>query len=530
MYMTKRFKLLLFISAGFLLASCDKDFVKVNTNPYAANTVDPALLLAGAQRSHLGTWAAEHTIVQQFVSPYNTGATLGFNFNEDIDGISTPKWDQSYAGLANGNLPPVKNLVQAINILGNSTTRVNLLSMLRIWKAQVFMGLVDTYGDVPYFDAGKGISDLIFYPKYDDDAAIYDNIYAELKAAINAMNPSGDFVAADLFYGTNGHSTTRTSNAANQVAKWKKLGYSLMLRLGMRYSKINTTKAQSIVAEAFAGGVMTANGDNAFIKYDGTLYTQLDNATLRNFSQFNYAAEPFVNQLKSTNDPRGRFIVANFSNPGNVSSQPNPDTVLANQFGVPIGVTDGQITATGSPYRGARSGGLNYSQINVWTVGSPAAPDMYVTYAQTSLLLAEAAKRGWIPGGDATAKTYYEAAITADIAAYTLYPGTAAVPGAEVTAYINHPSVLYNPTDALKLINTQYWIANIRNGSEAFANFRRSSFPTLNPNLFNNKLNGGFVRRMSYPDAEASANTANYQAASTAIGGDKLTSRVFWDN
>jgi hypothetical protein len=248
--------------------------------------------------------------------------------------------------------------------------------MLRIWKAQVFMGLVDTYGDVPYFDAGKGISDLIFYPKYDDDAAIYDNIYAELKAAINAMNPSGDFVAADLFYGTNGHSTTRTSNAANQVAKWKKLGYSLMLRLGMRYSKINTTKAQSIVAEAFAGGVMTANGDNAFIKYDGTLYTQLDNATLRNFSQFNYAAEPFVNQLKSTNDPRGRFIVANFSNPGNVSSQPNPDTVLANQFGVPIGVTDGQITATGSPYRGARSGGLNYSQINVWTVGSPAAPDM----------------------------------------------------------------------------------------------------------------------------------------------------------
>lgn len=219
MYMTKRFKLLLFIGAGFLLASCDKDFVQVNTNPYAANSVDPALLLAGAQRSHLGNWTAEHTIVQQFVSPYNTGATLGFNFNEDIDGISTPKWDQSYAGLGNGNIPPVKNLVQAINILGANTTRVNLLSMLRIWKVQVFMGLVDTYGDVPYFDAGKGISDLIFYPKYDDDAAIYDNLYTELKAAITALNPAGDFVAADLFYGTNGHPTTRTTNATNQVAK-----------------------------------------------------------------------------------------------------------------------------------------------------------------------------------------------------------------------------------------------------------------------------------------------------------------------
>ena len=68
-------------------AACDKDFEKVNTNPYAVTSVDPALLLSGSQRSHLGTWTAEHTIVQQFVVPYNTGANLGFNFNEDIDGV-----------------------------------------------------------------------------------------------------------------------------------------------------------------------------------------------------------------------------------------------------------------------------------------------------------------------------------------------------------------------------------------------------------------------------------------------------------
>jgi hypothetical protein len=391
------------------------------------------------------------------------------------------------------------------------------------------MGLVDSYGDVPYSEAGRGISDAILYPKYDDDAAIYDDLYKEIKAGIAAMNPSGDYVSADLFYGTNAQPSVKTSNATDQVTKWKKLGYSLLLRLGMRYSKVNAAKAQSIVAEAFAGGVMTSNADNAYVKYDGTIYTELDNAVLRNFSQFNYAAEPFVNQLKSTSDPRGRFILANFPNPGNVAATPNPDTVLANQFGVPIGVTDAQITAVGSPYRGARSGGLNYSQMNVWTVASPAAPDFYVTYAQTALLLAEAAKRGWIAGGDAAAKTYYENAITADIATYALYPGTSAVSGAEVTAYINRPAILYNPVDALKLINTQYWIVTLRNGTEAFANFRRSGFPVLNPNLFNNKLNGGFVRRLTYPDAETSANTVNYQAAASAIGGDKLTTRVFWD-
>ena len=295
----------------------------------------------------------------------------------------------------------------------------------------------------------------------------------------------------------------------------------------MRYSKINPTKAQTIVNEAFAGGVMTSNADNAFVKNDGTLYSQGDNAALRNFSQFNYAAEPFVNQLKSTNDPRAKFMIALFADPGGVSNDANPDVTLANQYGVPIGKTDAQLSV--APYRGTRGGGLNYSQFNIYKLASPAAPEFWVTYAQTSLLLAEAAKKGWIPGGDVQAKIYYENGITADMQAYSLYPGTTPITAGEMTTYINDPGVLYNSIDALKLINTQYWIVNIRNGTEAFANFRRSNFPTLTPNTFNTNLNGGFVRRLSYPDVEASANTANYQAAATAIGGDKLTSKVFWD-
>jgi hypothetical protein len=54
-------------------------------------------------------------------------------------------------------------------------------------------------------------------------------------------------------------------------------------------------------------------------------------------------------------------------------------------------------------------------------VASPSAPDFYVTYAQTSLLLAEAAKRGWVSGGDAQARIYYESGIAADMT-YSLFP------------------------------------------------------------------------------------------------------------
>src|SRR5688572_1415260 len=159
----KTIKHYILIGAALLFSGgCDNDFVEINTNPYAITSVDPALLLAGAQRSHLGTWAAEHTIVQHFVCPYNTGANLGFNFNEDVDGNSTPKWNDSYPAT-------VRNMTQALDVLGESTDRINLRSMLRIWKAQVFMGLVDNYGDVPYFEAGRAVSSGIFYPVYDED-------------------------------------------------------------------------------------------------------------------------------------------------------------------------------------------------------------------------------------------------------------------------------------------------------------------------------------------------------------------------
>jgi hypothetical protein len=520
--MIKIFKRLIPICAAALLfAGCDKDFEKINTNPYSINDIDPALLFAGAQRTHHGSWVAEHTIIQQYVTPYNTGANAGFSFNVDIDGNQNQKWGE-YTG-------SIKNLIQALNILGPSTTRVNLKSMIRIWKAQVFMGLVDNYGDVPYSEAGKAVSDALFFPKYDDDAAIYDDLYKELKEAIAALNPSADYVSADLFYGANAQPSVKTSNAAAQVDKWKKLGNSLLLRLGMRYSEINATKAQSIVNEAFTGGIMTSNADNAYVKYDGTIYSIGDNNGLRAFTQFNYAAEPFVNQLKSTNDPRAKFMIAQFDDPGNTPADPNPDVTLANQYGVPIGVTEAQLKA--APYRGARKGGLAYSQFNIYILGSPAAPDFYVTYAATSLLLAEAAKKGWIPGGDAQAKIYYENAIRADMQIYSLYPGTTPITDAEINAYINDPGVLYNSTDALELIGTQYWIVNIRNGTEAWANFRRTGFPDLTPNSSSGDLGSvGFVTRLTYPDVEASANRENYTAALAAYGGkDVLTGKVFWD-
>jgi hypothetical protein len=157
---------------------------------------------------------------------------------------------------------------------------------------------------------------------------------------------------------------------------------------------------------------------------------------------------------------------------------------------------------------------------------------MLVTNAQTKLLLAEAAFRGWLPAGALTAQQYYEAGVKASMDGLNLFPNVAspAIPTALQDSYLAQPGTAWDPTTALNLINTQYWIECFTNGYEGWSNFRRSGFPTLSPNAWNGNLNGGFIRRFSYPLRERDLNFSNYSQAVSSLGGpDNLTTRIFWD-
>ena len=499
--------------------SCTKGFEEKNQDPYGITKIDPGLLFTGAERGmNVGNWDGEQTIVQQYMNAYNSGATAGFQFNEDIDQYNTPRWGV-YAGV-------IKSLVQIISLVKDDPAAKNLYNMVRIWKTYAFMTLVDTYGDVPYSEAGKGYLEQINYPKYDKMADIYADLYNELKTATAALSASNEYVTGDLFFG--GATTPTPALITAQVARWKKIGYSLMLRLGMRYSRIDEAKAASIAQEAFAGGVILSNSDNVVVtQYNATVPNGFSNQQ-RNINTFNYyLAEPFVNQLKSTGDPRLKYIGASYANPANITT--TRDTISANQYGFPVGYD--QVSVLNYPgYRGTKGGGQNYTQLNYGVIASSLAPAFFITNSQTQLLLAEAKFRGWITGG-LTAQQYYEAGVRAAMDEWNLFPGTfiPAVTDAEKNGYLLHPAIAYNDVNALKLINTQYWIECMTNGAEGFANWRRSGFPVLQPNKYNNNLNGGFVRRMAYPNAEEAQNPENYKAAVASMGADDLVHRVFWD-
>jgi hypothetical protein len=298
----------------------------------------------------------------------------------------------------------------------------------------------------------------------------------------------------------------------------------------MRIFKADLTKAQSTVQAAVAGGVITDNADNAYMRHDANYTWAIGNSLNGSEAANFYLTKPFVDQLKTTSDPRLSAIAIRYmgATSGNGQTVAAGNTTAAVQIGMPIGKDNGTVVAA------ATADGLasfyEYSQADRRRVTKVSSPVFFVTAAQTNLLLAEARFRGWITTG--TAAQYFSDGIKAHMDQMAVYDAGSAISAGARDAYIAaNPLVLGTE---LQQINTQYWIASFLNGPEAFANFRRSGFPVLTPNPYgqpNNPdvPNGTFIRRLTYPTSELSVNTANVNEAIGRQGADKLSTRIWWD-
>jgi len=496
-----------------IMASCEKGLSDLNVNKTSPTGLDPALLLNQAiinTSFPAKTLVFEVGIVQQMVTP-NGGVLAGANFNQDSrDVTSQPVWTAYYQSV-------IKNTRDALVRSKDNAARSNMYNMARIFQAYVLMVLTDDYGDVPYSEAGEGLSDRILFPKYEAQQDIYPKIIQELTEAAAALSASGTIETGDVLY-------------AGDIVKWKKFAYSLLLRAGMRLSKVDAAKAQSTVKAAVAGGVITDNADNAYIRHDPN-FTQPIGGTLNGSEAANYyLTKPFVDVLKSTNDPRLSAIAIRYvgatSGAGQTVAVGTTDP--SKQIGMPIGKDNG--TAPAAATADGLASFYDYSQVDRRRMVKTTSPVFLVTAAQTNLLLAEARFRGWISTGSAA--QYFADGIRAHMDQMATFD-----PNSAVSASARDTYVAANPLMAgteLQQINTQYWIASFLNGPEAFANFRRSGFPILTPNPYgqpNNPdvPNGTFIRRLTYPTSELSVNTENVNEAISRQGPDKLSTRVWWD-
>lgn len=508
---TFKYILLLFLSLTFITA-CDEGFDEINTNKVDPTSLAPSLILNKAiiattyldGVSTLGMLCYNFGIVQQVITPYGSSLSGG-NYNQLNNANSPLVWVNFYRNV-------IKQLVAVTEQTKADPLSANIYHTARIWKAYAFMILTDTYGDVPYFDAGKGYISEEIRPKYDAQEAIYKDILKELEEASGALDASQPAVTTDILYGGN-------------VARWKKLGYSLMLRAGMRLSKVDPTTAKAYVAKAVAGGLFESNADNSIIRHT-SLYNNFiaNHLAAREKTNF-YLAAPFVNYLKENNDPRlpvfaVRYVGAK-GGPEQTGARASSDPKV--QIGMPMGYND--VTINNVLAENGVVSLWDFTQINLATVLKLDAPEFHITYSQVQLLLAEAAVRGWVTG---EAADYYTKGIRGNLEQMSLYDPGATIKEEAILAYLKaHP---LETAKALEQINTQYWVATFLDGNESWANFRRSGFPALKKNPYpGSEIKEDFIRRMPYPDSEIVVNLQNVNDANTRQGPNDLNTRVWWD-
>jgi hypothetical protein len=493
-----------------LLTSCDAGFNAVNTDRSQLTTVKPVFLLNDAivsSSDELDDLLCETTIVRQGIGPF-TGVLACANINQDNKDTEVAVWNRYYGTV----------LKDIANILNNTKSNSNIYNMARIWRAYSFMVLTDTYGDVPYSQAAKGLSEAVVFPKYDSQKSIYignNGILEQLASASAALDPSQSKIQSDALYNGN-------------IIRWKRLGYSLLLRGAMRLVKVKPDTAKKYVKIAVDGGVMQSNEDNAVIMHTPD-YTNPAGNNLNGSESTNYYLDSvFVTYLQKNHDPRLASIAVRYVGAKTANDQ-TPDRADRNpedQIGMPQGYDSNTLPAH---VKALNIPGLNslyaYSQIDRTRMVSQQAPQFPVTYSETELLLAEAVVRGYITGD---AASLFSNGVEANLHQYAAYGKDVAISQSDIDKYLSAHKL--KPNNKLEQINTQYWVASFLNGPETWANFRRSGFPDIPPNPLSGDLkNENFMRRLTYPNSEYSVNMDAVQEAEKHQGPDRIDTRVWWD-
>jgi len=535
-------KLLIYIgiaSAMLVHIGCNKNFDELNTDPLKtpADNFNPNYLLTSAQYIFSSQGYNISLFTSMWAQTMASTSSLQSNYLSNADkyvpSSGTPDyqgrlWNNNYGRTDQFYTGAASMLYDATNLTADDASKGKLNAICKIMKVLVLQQVTDVYGDIPYKQALQGKTGVT-QPVYDPQQEVYNTMLSELEAAIAQVGSAQGEVTGDLYY-------------KGDAAKWKKFGYSLMLRLAMRLTKVDPATAKTWAEKAAAGGTFAGIADNAYIPTQNS--TSHDNAQARVYNVDIYQtrwSKTFIDYLKTNNDPRLGLIaeVPAAGLAANQAAAPG-NTDPAAQIGLPNGydLNGGPTDITKAPgYPGGTGAGADatpigkYSRPRASIYANRSGNILVLTYAETELMLAEAAARGWNVGG--TALTHYNNGVSAALQTLATLGTDAAISATAANAYaLAHPLNITSLDASLKQINEQYWATTgaFFNYVETWINWKRSGYPVLTPVKYTGNFSGGTIpRRQPYPVSEASLNPTNYAEAVGRLGADDWVHRVWWD-
>lgn len=559
------------------LTSCSDSYMEeVNTDETKASQIAPSAQLTTALLQTYGDFGLMDTyrsyitgFTQHFAGGWNVTNYAG-SVHADDDQMRLV-WDQFYS-------VGIKNIVDAI---ANSEDMPNTNAALRIHRVLMMSILTDIYGDLPCKDAGLGFISGVGTPSYDRQEDIYNFFFDELGTCVAQLGTGSDRIGGDV------------TSLKGDPAAWRRYANSLRLRFAMRISEVNPAKAQQEFEKALAdnGGYIRTAADDAYIIYTDGSFTLYDGSRDLDFrvnalGEILYGQDPtsptFVsstlfNILNNSGDPRLYRICRHYLNTKRAETKPdrewnvdvtdevldylqrtgdtehpnNPGAAWYNDWvNAPANSEIPTLDNLVRLYPEAGFDGSNYPARMMRPFLSidfemPDRPGTLINSAEIEFLLAEAKLNGWNVGG--TVEDHFRAGVKASIRWMNDHYLQAAdkVSDAETETFIDALVANELASNAKEAINTQAWILHMMNPSEAWANLRRSDYPTLQDRTQLAKFDGFTYddnnlqtpTRLRYPILENQYNSKNYNEAIQRIGSvnekgeyvDDWHKRLWWD-
>lgn len=473
-------KIILGLVTVFALYSCtNEEYDNLNHDEMNPETVPANYLITGATTSYF--YRMLNTNVNQnifrLVSQYWNETVYTQETNYDLEGrsISDGLWNELMTNVLYDLNDAKAKVDEDVNTTAEQ--KKNQKAVIELLQVQAWQTMVDTFGNVPYNDVFLGIDNP--NPKYDDAKTIYEDLIKRAIKATNDIDVTTTNPFGDIIY--NG-----------DYSKWKKFGASLQLKLGIQMSDVDQALAKSTIENAVKVGVFTSQSDNYTLKYTG--------------------AEPYTNPLwiDLVKSDRTDFVIAN-TVVDHMNNLNDPRRFKFFEENLGKGIFKGGTYGLATPY----SQNTHISK----TLEDIKYPGTLLDYTEVQFMLAEAAARGFNVGG--SAESFYNQAIKSS---FEFWGNTEA----EADAYLAQPNVAYTTAAGTwkEKIGMQYWIAMYNKGFEGWTTWRRLDAPKMNVAAFSN---ASVPVRYTYPVRERNLNGTNNSAAATAIGGDKLDTKLFWD-
>ncbi|MTI31485.1 SusD/RagB family nutrient-binding outer membrane lipoprotein [Xanthovirga aplysinae] len=500
---------ILFLSLLTLFFSACDDFLDVNTDPNNPTEVSEPLLLTGI----ITTFAYEmvggtpvrvsSNWVQQ--TAYNTDIPHQGTYQMTENDVNNTWTFTSYPLMENCRvLAELAAEHEAYDYEG-------IAKIIWAWNLSI---TTDLYGNVPYSQAWKPLE--FPQPAYDNQKDVYSAMQAMLDEGIAAIDKGSNYGTKvggeDFIY-------------QGDLAKWKKLAYTLKARLHLRltYAPGMDPVQQADLALAALGNAFVSNDDDAqygYLSDPGQENPWYQYAIDGKWTLRYQMSDHYIELLKGLNDPRihaqADLVAAEEDEEGNVVV---PAQYVGHVNGT-VAQTVGSISPLGSFYSAADA------QLYMITYPEVKFMEAEAKFIKRDIAGAEVAYQegirnsfdklatGIIEGGIASGELAEDATVTA-----------------LVDEYINaHGTLATARSEAYNQIMTQKYIANFLN-FEAYNDWRRTGFPEISvvPEPFVAALTTPALR-WSYPSNEISYNATNFAAQNVPIGSNAGTVPVWWDS